>query len=335
MIYVVITFLWASICLYLLLGGADFGAGIIELFSGKKNEQNVRQQMYKAIGPIWEANHMWLIIAIVILFVGFPVIYASVSTYLHIPLAIMLLGIIARGTAFTFRHYDAVKDEWQLVYDRVFRISSLVTPLFLGIIAASTVSGSLDNNAGNFLSAYIFSWFNFFSISVGLFTVAICAYLAAIFVIGETSNALQRNYFTLKAKEAILLVVLAGALVFIAAWVSGIPLFTWIFGGTIGIVAISLASISLWILFKNFNKGKTSLFRILAGFQVVMILVAATYSHYPNIILFKDGTHLSLTEHVAAESTLQSLGWALLLGSVFILPFLVYLIYSFKSRKMD
>lgn len=335
MIYVVIGFLWASVCLYLLLGGADFGAGIIELFSGKKNEEHVRKQMYKAIGPIWEANHMWLIITIVILFVGFPVIYATVSTYLHIPLAIMLLGIIARGTAFTFRHYDAVKDDWQQVYDKIFRISSFITPLFLGIIAASTVSGTIDNNATDFSSAYIFSWFNIFSISVGLFTVAICAYLAAIFVIGETNNALQRNYFTLKAKEAILLVVIAGALVFIAAWISGIPLIQWIFGGAIGIAAIVLASLSLVLLFKNFNKGKTNLFRILAGFQVVMILVAATYSHYPDIILFKNGTQLSLMQHAAAEKTLTGLGWALLLGSIFILPFLFYLIYSFKARKSD
>lgn len=65
--------------------------------------------MYQAIGPVWEANHMWLIIAIVILFVGFPHIYTTMSVYLHIPLAIMLIGIIARGTAFVFRHYDAVK----------------------------------------------------------------------------------------------------------------------------------------------------------------------------------------------------------------------------------
>lgn len=335
MIYVVITFLWASICLYLILGGADFGAGIIELFSGKKNEQNVKQQMYKAIGPIWEANHMWLIIAIVILFVGFPVIYASVSTYLHIPLAIMLLGIIARGTAFTFRHYDAVKDDWQDVYNKIFRISSVVTPFFLGIIAASTVSGAIDNTSGDFLSAYIFSWFNFFSFSVGAFTVAICAYLAAIFVIGETTSALQRNYFTLKAKEAILLVVLAGALVFTSAYFSGIPLFTWIFGGSIGIVAIVLASLSLFTLFLNFNKGRPNLLRVLAGFQVVMILVAATYSHYPNIILFKDGSYLSLIEHSGTAKTMQSLGWALLLGSVFILPFLFYLIYSFKTKRAE
>lgn len=336
MTLVVIGFLWASICLYLLLGGADFGAGIIELFTGKKNEPYVKQQMYKAIGPIWEANHMWLIIAIVILFVGFPAIYAAVSTYLHIPLVLMLLGIIARGTAFTFRHYDAIKDDWQHVYNGVFRISSLVTPLFLGIIAASTVSGAISRKQTDFLDAYIFSWLNFFSVSVGLFTVAICAYLAAIFVIGEIENDEEhKRYFTRKAKESILLVVLAGALVFVTAYFSGIPLLSWIFEGPIGIAAITAASISLIILFINFNKDRPNLLRMLAGFQVVMILVAATYSHYPNLIMFSDGTYLSLTEHTGSEKTMETLGWALLLGSVLILPFLIYLIYSFKSRHID
>ena len=107
---VVIVYLVLSILLYLLLGGADFGAGIIEMFTSPKNIRRTRKTLYHAIGPIWEANHMWLIIAIVILFVGFPGIYSILSVHLHVPLVIMLMGIIARGTAFTFRHYDAVHD---------------------------------------------------------------------------------------------------------------------------------------------------------------------------------------------------------------------------------
>lgn len=165
--------------------GADFGAGIIELFTPDKNKDKTSNTLYRAIGPIWEANHMWLIIVIVILFTGFPEIYATVSTYLHIPLAIMLLGIIARGTAFAFRHYDAVHDDMQKVYNKIFRISSFITPLFLGIIAGSAVAGRIDPYATDFVDAFIFSWLNFFSVSVGLFTVTICGYLAAIFIIGE------------------------------------------------------------------------------------------------------------------------------------------------------
>src|SRR6201990_259506 len=134
MIFVVTAFLFLAIVLYFLLGGADFGAGIIELFTSEKNRHRTRKTSYEAIGPIWEANHMWLIIAVVIMFVGFPVIYSTLCTYLHIPLLIMLLGITARGTAFSFRNYDAVKDDkMQDVYNHIFVYSSFITPLFLGI----------------------------------------------------------------------------------------------------------------------------------------------------------------------------------------------------------
>src|SRR3546814_14924652 len=86
MLYIVVAYLWASICLYILLGGADFGAGIVELASRAKHRRSVRNIMYNAIGPIWEANHMWLIIAIVILFAGFPEISSTMSVYMNIPL---------------------------------------------------------------------------------------------------------------------------------------------------------------------------------------------------------------------------------------------------------
>src|ERR1700754_4250140 len=177
MLYVVIVYLWVALLLYLILGGADFGAGIIELFTSEDNKVKTRKISYQAIGPIWEANHMWLIIAIVILFVGFPAIYSTMSIHLHIPLIIMLLGIIARGTAFAFRNYDAVVDNMQKVYNKIFVYSSFITPMFLGIIAGSAVSGKIDTNAGDFGTAYIFSWLNWFSVTVGFFTVAICGYL--------------------------------------------------------------------------------------------------------------------------------------------------------------
>ena len=101
--YIVIAFLWLAILMYLLLGGADYGAGIVELFTSKKNRHTTRQTTYQAIGPIWEANHMWLIIAVVILFVGYPDIYITMSVHLHIPLVFLLLGITARGTRRTAR----------------------------------------------------------------------------------------------------------------------------------------------------------------------------------------------------------------------------------------
>ena len=332
MLYVVMIYLWTAILLYLLLGGADFGAGIIELFTSKRNKSITRKTMYQAIGPIWEANHMWLIIAIVILFVGFPVIYTTMSVYLHIPLTIMLLGIIARGTAFAFRNYDAVVDDMQKIYNKIFVYSSFITPMFLGIIAGSAVAGRINTQANNFIDAYIFSWLHWFSVAVGLFTVTICGYLAAIFIIGETNNDDDKQRFIRKSKHMSIAAAISGALVFAAAAYEDVPLFEWVFGNTVGQVAITAAVISFIVLWILLNKNKTRILRLPAGFQVTMILLTVTVRHYPNIVILDNGKHLSLLEHAGQEQAIYWLGMALLVGSVFILPALFYLLYSFHKK---
>jgi len=335
MLYVVITYLWLALLLYLLLGGADFGAGIIELFTSDDNKAKTRRISYEAIGPVWEANHMWLIIAIVILFVGFPGIYTTMSIHLHIPLVIMLLGIIARGTAFAFRNYDAVVDNMQKVYNRVFVYSSFITPLFLGIIAGSTVSGQIDTHADTFLSAYIFSWLNWFSVSIGFFTASLCGFIAAIYLIGEVETMDERKRFVRKAMQMNVAAVISGAAVFICAIADDIPLADWVFGNPIGIVAITAATISLIILWRMIYKGRARTLRLLAGFQITMVLITVTYKHYPNIVTLKNGGYLSLLENKGADKTIDALALALLIGSLFILPALVYLIYSFQKRGVE
>ena len=332
MLYIVMIYLWVALLLYLLLGGADFGAGIIELFTSEDNKPNARRIMYKAIGPIWEANHMWLIIAIVILFVGFPVIYSTMSVYLHIPLVIMLMGIIARGTAFAFRNYDAVVDNMQKVYNKIFVYSSFITPLFLGIIAGSAVSGRIDVHAHDFLSAYIFSWLNWFSVSIGFFTVSLCGFMASIYLIGETTEPSERKRFVRKAGQMNIAAVISGGSVFVLAISDKIPLVDWVFGNPVGIAAVVLATISLVILWLMIYKGRARTLRMLAGFQVTMILVTVTWKHYPNIVILKNGGYLSLIENKGTDKTIEALGLALLIGSIFILPALVYLIYSFQKR---
>lgn len=330
---VVIIFLCLAILLYFLLGGADFGAGIIELFTSEKNRSKTRNTMYHAIGPVWEANHMWLIIAIVILFVGFPIIYTTMSVHLHIPLAVMLIGIIARGTAFVFRHYDAVKDHMQGIYNQVFVYSSFITPLFLGIIAGSVLSGQIDLNANNFADAYIFSWLNWFSISVGLFTTALCGFLAAIYLIGECKTMEDKKRFIKKAEYMNIAAVIFGAMVFFSAAMENVPLMNWVVYNKVGLTAVSLASLSLVLLWYLLLKGKTKILRLLAGFQVTMILVAISYAHFPNFIRLKGGEVISLYTTIGPDKTIQSLGWALVLGSLLILPFLGYLFYKFQQKE--
>ena len=331
---VVITYLCLSILLYVLLGGADFGAGIIEMFTSSKHIRRTRKTLYHAIGPIWEANHMWLIIAIVILFVGFPVVYSTLSVHLHIPLLIMLMGIVARGTAFTFRHYDAVHDSMQEIYNRIFVWSSFVTPLFLGIIAGSMLSGHINTNASSFSEAFIFGWLNGFSVSVGLFTVSLCGFLAAVYLIGEADDENDRLRFIRKARGTNIISMCAGGLVFSIAAMENIPLIKWIFGDLVGFIATVLALLSLLLMWRSIKRRKKFLPRVLAAFQVTMILVAITYAHFPTIVILNNGGALSLIDNAAPSRTMSALGNALIIGSVLILPALFYLYYSFQKEEL-
>ncbi|MGZ8518048.1 MAG: cytochrome d ubiquinol oxidase subunit II, partial [Chitinophagaceae bacterium] len=120
---------------------------------------------------------------------------------------------------------------------------------------------------------------------------------------------------------------------FATAYAEDIPLTHWIFGNAVGLTAISAAGLSLLLLWYLLSKGKTKIIRILAGFQVTMILVATTYIHYPNIVILKNGSYLSLVEHSGHSKTIAALAWALLTGSIFILPALFYLIYSFQKKN--
>jgi cytochrome d ubiquinol oxidase subunit II len=334
MLTVVIIFLFFAILLYFLLGGADFGAGIIELFTSDHNKHRTRSTMYQAIGPIWEANHMWVIIAVVIMFVGFPDIYSKMCTYLHIPILAMLLGIIARGTAFAFRNYDAIKGErTQMVYNNIFVYSSFLTPLFLGIIAGSAISRQIDFGATDFMTAYVYSWFNWFSIAVGLFTVALCGFLAAIYLIGEAEDDYDVKRFIKKAKVLNAIAFFCGGLVFLAAETLDIHMAQWIFGNRVSLTAVILASISLILLWITINRGQKQIARVFAAFQVSMILLSVGYTHYPNFIMGKNDKNLSLLTDHATAKTIDTLGMALLVGSLFILPALGYLFYSFRGKQ--
>ncbi len=146
MLYIVIIFLLVSVYLYCLLGGADFGAGMVELTAKGASKERTRNLVSESMAPIWEANHMWLIITVVILFNAFPAIYTTVSISLYIPLILLLIGIVLRGTAFTFRHYDAIKDGSQIIYSRIFAYSSLIVTFFFGLVTGALISGKIMLN---------------------------------------------------------------------------------------------------------------------------------------------------------------------------------------------
>ena len=222
MLYVVLFFTFFSLFLYVLLGGADFGAGIVELFSSNENRKMNRDTVYKVMGPVWEANHIWLIILIVILWIAFPAYFNVIIIYLHIPLTLVLLGITMRGVAFIFRHYDAIIDGSQIWYNRIFVISSLITPIFLGMSFGALVSGEIvvtnDYTNTGFWELFMQPWLNGFTILTGLFYAALCAFLASTLLIGETKGEIRKIYSRKSGIFTVVLVIIGGAVLLYGYW---------------------------------------------------------------------------------------------------------------------
>src|SRR5207245_2586242 len=121
--------------------GADFGGGVWDLLAHGPQARAQREVIASAIGPVWEANHVWLVLVVVVLFMGFPVAFATLGTVLHVPLALMLTGIVLRGSAFAFRTYDVRRDATQRRWGRLFAIASLVTPVMLGVCVGAVAAG--------------------------------------------------------------------------------------------------------------------------------------------------------------------------------------------------
>src|SRR5690606_16335321 len=213
MTFIIIVFLGTALLFYTLLGGADYGAGILELFTGKRGVDLIS----KAIAPVWEANHVWLIIVVVILFMAFPPVYTTVTTVLHIPLLILLIGIIFRGASFTFRYYDIQEEKIQNIYTAFFKISSLFTPFFLGVSLGAVILGriTLDMSQG-FYRVFMHPWLNVFCFSLGLFVVILFAFLAALYLLGEAKERDDIALFQKYSKYLLVALVVSGGAVFLA-----------------------------------------------------------------------------------------------------------------------
>lgn len=327
-------FLAVSILFYCLFAGADFGAGILEAFRGENRRGEQRELITRAISPVWEANHVWLILAVVVLFVGFPRAYARASVTFHIPLTIMLLGVVLRGCAFTFRHYDAVKDRLQNYYSAVFVVSSFLTPFMLGTVAGGVFLGRFPRAPLSFKEGYIDPWLNLFSFSVGLFTGVLFAFLASVYLVGETADDSLKAIFKTRARAANFSAIAAGLLVFAAAEADGLPLASMFLSDAFASACMALATLLLWPLRKSLRGDRVQLARILAAVQVALVLLGWFKLQFPALIVSRLAATESLTIYnsAAPESVLKSLLGALLVGSVFIFPALFYLMRIFKRR---
>jgi cytochrome bd ubiquinol oxidase subunit II len=180
-------FVLTGLVLYIALGGADFGAGFWQLFAGRGEQaERVREYAHNSIGPVWEANHVWLIFVLTVFWTAYPKAFGSIASTLEVPLFIAAIGIICRGATYALRAGAASPRESGLI-DTIFSISSIITPFALGaaIGAIATNRVPVGNAAGGLFS----SWLHPTSIFIGLLAVTVCAYMAAVYLAADASRA--------------------------------------------------------------------------------------------------------------------------------------------------
>jgi cytochrome d ubiquinol oxidase subunit II len=314
-----------GVVLYAVFGGADFGAGFWDLTAGgAARGRRARALIDQSIGPVWEANHVWLIFCLVVLWTAFPRAFAAIMVTLFVPLVVAALGIVTRGAGFAFGKVSVTLRQ-QRVFGAAFATSSLVTPFFLGAVAGGIASGRVPTaGAGNRVT----SWLNPTSILGGVLAVVVCAYLAAAFLVVQAQRRDLpdlEGYYRARALSA---AIAAGIVSLAGIWVldSDAPrLFHRLVGVALPLVVVSAACglaalVLLW-------RGAPRVVRPLAAAAVAAVVGGWGVAQYPYLL----GTHLSLSAAAAPNSTLGAVVAIFVVAALTCVPALVYL-YSLEER---
>ena len=320
----------AALTAYVLLAGADFGGGVWDLLASGPPPRRARQRdlIAHAIGPVWEANHVWLILAVVLLFTGFPPAFARVAIALHVPLTLVLIGIVLRGSAFTFRSYGGDREE-EKHWGQVFAVASLVTPILLGVAVGAVASGAAGEqgagSGGQFYEAYVAPWLKPFPFAVGLFALACFAFLAAVYLTLEARDRDLQEDFRLRAIGAGVAVFVTAALglllshqaSFVGRGLVGAP-----WAVTLHVLTGGAAVTAFWALWTRRYRAA----RVAAAAQVTLILWGWGLAQYPYLL----PPDLTIAAAAAPRVTLQLALGAVSVGAIVLFPSLYYLLRVFK-----
>jgi cytochrome bd ubiquinol oxidase subunit II len=316
--------LLASITLYATLGGADFGAGLWDLLGGGDvRGRYPRQLIDEAITPVWEANHVWLIFALVIFWTGFPIPFAAVMIAAALPIWLAVAGIVLRGSGFAFRK-EAQGVRMQRFLGAVFAVSSLLTPFFMGTVIGGMASGRISANASH---ARLSVWTGPTSLLIGFLFVGACAYLAAVYLTSEAVRRHDRNlqtYFTRRAQAA---GVVTGALslaTLAELHTSNPALFSQLTGRALPLVIVAaVTGVAVLTLLTAFPRVRPGWIRLLAALGVAAVVWGWGVAQYPVLL---PGTAITLSNAGAPHSTLVAIvvvfvALAVIVGPSFILLF--------------
>jgi cytochrome d ubiquinol oxidase subunit II len=320
---------------YVLFAGADFGGGVWDLFATGPRRDRQRELIANAIGPIWEANHVWLIVVVVMLFVCFPPAFAAFGTILHVPLSLLLVGIVLRGSAFVFRAYSYGPQSEQRRWGRVFAISSLITPVVLGMCVGALVSGrvgsalgAIDDPTVGFVATYVQPWLSPFTLAVGVMTLTLFSFLAAAYLTVEAANDAElQDDFRRRALASAAASVLAALLALgVGASTTGVMARFVTFGVTIAVLGTSMLAAVVAVV--CLVKRRYRLARLAAGAWVTLVLWGWALAQFPAMI----PPSLTIDAAAAPRATLIATLAVLVGGALVLVPSLWYLLHVFKTR---
>jgi cytochrome d ubiquinol oxidase subunit II len=322
---------------YVLMGGADFGGGLWDLLASGPRRDAQRDLIAKSIAPIWEANHVWLIVVVVMMFTAFPVAFSTLGIVLHIPITVMLVGIVLRGSAFVFRSYGSSERGPRRRWGIAFAGASATTPVILGMIVGSIASGGVATasrriGAASFSEVFVSPWLAPFPIAVGFFALSLFALLAAVYLTIEASDdAALRDDFRARALAAAIAVAVFAVVALLLSRRDAPRVVEGVVGGswswllhlctaTTAVTAIA----ALW-------RRSFRLARIAAAAQVSLILWGWVLAQYPYIIPMT----ISIRQASAPRVTLTLLLIGLVGGALVLIPSLRYLMHTFAGHAAE
>lgn len=324
--FLVCAALFVGVIAYAVFAGADFGSGFFDLTAGSaRRGAELRTLVDHSIGPVWEANHVWLIYVLVIWWTGFPVSFAAAMTTLIIPLLLALLGIVLRGASFAFRKYAGTLRQARL-FGIVFASSSFITPFFLGAVAGGVASGRVP--ADGYGDVWT-SWLNPTSIFGGLIAVGTCAFLAGTFLTADAERSGHGTLAEVIRQRTLVVGLGTGAVVFIAL----VPLLDdarTLTHGLLhhGAVVVVLAGVAgaatIWLLWRR----RYLRARVTAVLAVVSVLIGWGIGQYPWLLV----DQVRIADAGAPSATLVGLLVVVGLAGVIVLPALAYLLRLTQSE---
>lgn len=323
---VVAAALFVGILAYALLAGADFGSGFYDLTAGDTvRGAEVRTLIDHSIGPVWEANHVWLIYVLVMWWTAFPETFASTMSTLILPLLFALLGIVLRGASFAFRKYSATLAQARL-FGAIFAASSVLAPFFLGAAAGAVASGRIPATGRGDLWS---SWLNPTSLSAGVIAVTTCAFLAGCFLTADATRSGQHDLAE-RLRNRTLWVGAATGLVVLAAIVpitrDASTLGEGLTGPAAPLIAASVAAgTATLILLIRRRHGSA---RFTAAAAVAAVILGWGVAQYPWLLV----DEVTIAEAAGAPATLRALLVAVALAGIIVLPALGYLLWLTQSE---